>query len=242
MIFNKPCPIDEQPCNDGKPDCCFYPKGCPEMQQPQLPVIGDVGHCKHLTFWPPICKLIHYQLNKGHRDWCTRHVKLYKEVLGTHDFTFMPCKESVYGIGVGESLAGKGTVITPYEQYLDEAAKGKLEFWVFNTGFTLEERKICVDWWMENCLGSDYDWPDILDIFWKITKGKFSYSRQHPKLPWFCSESVAAMLRQVNDVYQTSCPTPMRTEQIAGWLSRPDEMYTSLWLRFHVDKDVLPEI
>ena len=202
-----------------------------------VPAIGDVGHVRHMHWWPPISGMIHFALNKWHRSWCRRHIKQYKEVLGTHDFIVVPCKESKYDRGAGESLAAKGTVITPWEVYLERIKSGECEVWIFDTGFTWPERCKCVEWWGTNCLGKSYDWRAIKNLLLKIMFSSFSDKLKDGKFAFFCTESVQRTLEQVKNVYQCKHATPMHTEQVAGMLSRKDGTYTSLTLKFKAGKD-----
>jgi len=199
-----------------------------------LPQVGDVGHVRHLDIvskWN-ISALIHCALNIWHRDWCKRHLKVYKEVKGTHDFLIVPCEESGFGIGAGESLASKGTVITPWENYMKLCHAGKAEVWIFDPKFTEAERDKVVEYWMKNCKGTAYDYKGILSILWKVMFSSFSDKVRQSESRFWCTEALAVSLRSVRDVLQARFATPMHIEQCCGWLARPERMQTTLWLRF----------
>ena len=193
------------------------------MRTPELGTIGQVKHHEWYSFMAYGIRLVQ---SRFHLVWCKAHGKHYTEPWGEHTFRVVPCPESPSGVGAGESKWAKGTIITPWEVYVDKIARGDVEVRFFRQIHMSDgDRQRSNVIWMRDCYGKSYDKPAIFKLLWKAIRGIWDDVLKDEEYEYFCSESASEPDRTMYksgeikiDIWQCNHPLPMTVMQLCGEL------------------------
>jgi len=152
------------------------------------------------------------------------------------------------GLYVGESLASKGSVMTPLESYCAKINNCTRKVRLFEIiGITTSQELDISREWQIKVKGRPYnylafadlayksfcaDWSEIVPTNWyeRIMKRIGDHAAGVHWADW-CTEGVrdaCEILKPDIDIFQYSNPTPLTTEHVAGLLPRKLEMKTTL--------------
>lgn len=188
------------------------------------------GQNIHVCSYSKMGRWIRAVLSRWHRHFCEVTGQEFSEVKGSHDGIIVPCRESKHGVGVGESLMMHGTIITPWEDYIAKIEQGKCDVWIFDViGATSSDDEHACDVFILRELGKRYDYRGIFCFLGKALT--YNYSEIVKDWEWanWCTETVGICWKHLG-VFQTEHPTPLTTEQCAGWLARKPGKKTTLEL------------
>lgn len=175
---------------------------------------------------------IRFALNKWEGRVCRKLGVPFKEVWGNHDGLIILDNVPHTGApaGIGEAL-GKGSVITPLDQYEKDMASGHLEVRVFEPVPRTPEENVRETMWRAACNWENdvndhpYDYWAYIGLICQALLGidVSTADRQH----FWCTEGAMDGYDPTPpgppdyDLLQDDTPTPMHVEQVADLIPRP---------------------
>jgi hypothetical protein len=163
---------------------------------PDKLLVGDIFHARSYGFWG---RAIRHVLG----SW------------GNHD---APVLEYNGRLVIGDSHPG-GSVLTPLEDYQQRLDNGEIELRVYRVQHvTFAERHWASAWWIDNVLGSHYDYLAYGRLILKRIFGDVWKRAAGWRWAWWCTEGTRDMWikpKQITreiDPWKKSNPTPLTTE------------------------------
>lgn len=180
------------------------------------------GRVIHVRSGTRFGRLIRSALTRWERRLCQeRGLPDPGPVWGNHDALGVQDPETG-ALGVGESAPRKGARMTSAFRYAEDIDAGRLQVVVLEPiDSTPRQRQEANDAWWNYEKGKPYNYLAFPRLLFKSLVGDFFPSVAGWEWADWCTQAAANSYRGVPpglDLFQTANPTPLTTEQVAGWL------------------------